>query len=330
MKPTENLELNCMNFSGPEIIHLLQLNESLQRQCVALSEAAKLSDQRAVALESATASAGKLTEHALERVKTLESLLAAANAEVNAQIRARKELTHELRKLQSTICELRKRATINEECERKAKSDLVSLSQRLAAVRARKDTLERESKVLQTATESSVDSNNATTIFTHTPHTTPKNNSNDTITKLEHDILLQHLENQSSTNTILTNRITNLETEKASLMMENEFLKQTKTTTTKDVVVDDYDDDDDDDDDDDNDHIQSPHPMIKKMTSLSSPGSVVVAERSMFYWQSALHQAYSSLILARKELETRDKKIQELEEEIIKYRYRESERRTKS
>jgi hypothetical protein len=70
--------------------------------------------------------------------------------------------------------------------------------------------------------------------------------------------------------------------------------------------------------------------MIKKMTSLSSPGSVVVAERSMFYWQSALHQAYSSLILARKELETRDKKIQELEEEIIKYRYRESERRTKS
>jgi len=315
-----------MNFSGPEILQLLQLNESLQHRCVELSEAAKLSDQRAFALESATASAGKLSEHALQRVETLESLLAAANDEVNAQIRTRKELTNELRKLQSTMCELKKRATINEESERKAKSDLVSLSQRLAAVRARKDTLERESKVLQTlsctVTESSVDENDTTTIFTHTPHVTRKKDYTDTITKREHDILLQQLlqqlENQTSTNTILTNHITKLEMEKVSLMKENEFLKKTKTTTTKDVI-------DDDDDDDDDDDIQSPYPMIKKMTSptlVSSPGSVLIAERSMFYWQSALHQAYSSLILARTELETRDKKIQELEEEIIKYRNR--------
>jgi len=87
----------------------------------------------------------------MSRIAQLEGLLAAADAEIQAQIRARldlenknRTLTQELRTTLQVLTEKNKRVQHYEENESKAATELASLAQRLTAVRNRKEELEKQ------------------------------------------------------------------------------------------------------------------------------------------------------------------------------------------
>lgn len=155
-----------LNQRDSDVHRLVRLNEQLQQQCESYAVRSDQACEEATRLQARCRDLeGRLDEISdtaartagePARISQLQSLLQAADGEISAQIKARLELeaqlrvqVTELRHALSALQERGRQVADSQDREKKMASDMASLNQRLAAVRSRRDELEKQVAALQ-------------------------------------------------------------------------------------------------------------------------------------------------------------------------------------